>query len=236
MNLANNYIGSQIGKAKPPKLDLPIATVLDFVDKQIPKFVKSYGTSTNKNEKGLTQKLVRLLSTNLNDHFPFFFDKEAMEDESIGNSPSVDIGVITKESISVKLIHYSKGNQFFAFEAKILGVKESYRQKEYLLGYDSKGKPKNCGGIERFKKGIHGRKLNHAGMIGYIIKDDQKYWFNNINAWIDDLALNQSLIWNSNDKLNFTKSFKTYSKYFSQHSRINNTNSIKIFHFWINLN
>jgi hypothetical protein len=38
---------------------------------------------------------------------------------------------------------------------------------------------------------IHGRKLNHAGMIGYIQEETPSYWHGQINSWISELSLQQ---------------------------------------------
>lgn len=237
MNLKDEYIYSQIGKAKLPNPNCPISTVLSFLENNIPEFVYQNKNSGIKNEKGLTQRLVRLLNTNLNNNFPFFFDKEGMEDETSGNSPSVDFDVVAKEKISVKLRVFEKQKRFFAFEAKILGVKESYRQKEYVKGYDSKGNPKNSGGIERFKNGTHGGNIPNAGLIGFILKEDSAFWFSSINSWIAELATESGSSWSSDDKLQLDFDFGVYSKYNSKHKRTNSIfNEIEIYHFWINLN
>lgn len=237
MNLKDEYINFQIGKATLPKPNCPISTVLSFLESNIPEFANQNKNSGIKNEKGLTQRLVRLLNVNLSDNFPFFFEKEGMEDETSGNSPSVDIDVVAKEEISVKLRIFEKQERFFAFEAKVLGVKESYRQKEYIKGFDSKGNPKNCGGIERFKNGAHGKNIQSAGMIGFILKENQTYWFNRINLWIDEFALEEESIWDLGDKLQFNVDFETYSTYYSKHRRKgSNFKIINIFHYWINLN
>ncbi|MBI5324402.1 MAG: hypothetical protein HZB41_03855 [Ignavibacteriae bacterium] len=238
LNIPNNF-PSEFGQPSKYLSEQPILTVLEFIENLLPTFVNRY-KNTILNENGLTQNLVRLLGSNLSDNYPFFFDKEGIQDVTKGNSASVDIEVISKTNFFIECKTYEKEEPFFAFEAKILGVKEKYRHKEYLIGFDNNYQPKPCGGIERFKKNIHCSKMSKAGMIGYIIKSDFNTWREKINQWIQELIINpgnDSMTWSINDKLtnNNNQKNKDIAKYYSNHERINDNSNILLIHLWINL-
>ena len=234
------------GKAEVEKANQPIIVVLNYLEENLQAFAKDESLKGILNEKGLTQRLVRQLNINLSDEFPFIFDKEGMEDEATGASAEIDIDVISKELIQVCSKHYKRGGRFFAFETKILGVKENYRQKEYVVGYDKIVNGKlthiNCGGIERFKKGIHGNGLSFAGMIGYVLREGFDFWQGKIDLWINDLIntnIDTTIEWSASDKL--VPSGTTNSiiaKFISSNSRIKERNKIApitLYHLWVNL-
>jgi len=224
-DLSNNQMDS--GLVKLETSNQPILTVLTFVESFLPLFIIENRKSI-KNEKGLTQRLLRILIVNVNDNLPFTFDKEGMQDESIGSSHTVDFSVIFK----------ANRKEFFAFEAKILGVKEKYRKQEYLVGSDYKGNPKHCGGVERFKRNIHCKDLKYVGMLGYILKENSKYWLDIINKWINDFSEEYSdntISWYKSEELVFLDRTDEISKLKSLHPR-NNNSDITIYHFWCQLN
>ena len=235
-------IFSDIGIAKTEQPNQPIITVLNYVEKMLPCFIEEIKSAPIKNENGLTQTLNRILLVNLNDEYPFSFDKEGMEVETKGNSPAIDIDVITKESISVNANFIKRGKRFFAFEAKLLGNTAPQREKEYVIGHDTKeGKHVPCGGLERFKKSIHGNGLNHCGMIGYMLSQDFAKWHHKINDWIEGLTLtntDSSISWSVQDKLNLQSINHQKACYTSNNSRMksgNEINPVKIYHIWVNL-
>lgn len=112
---------------------------------------------------------------------------------------------------------------FFMIEAKRL----SKKHRDYVSG--------STGGLERIKREQEdfGSHLNHAAMIGYIQDENQEFWFNKINGWIDDLIRKETDVdWLEEDKI---ISNGEISNYVSIHSRISKE-KIKICHFWISLN
>lgn len=74
--------------------------------------------------------------------------------------------------------------RIFYVEGKRLPKHKTQTKEEYVVGINSYGHP--CGGIERFKKGMHGdssRILNN-GLIAYIENNSMKYWVEKINRTI----------------------------------------------------
>jgi len=88
-----------------------------------------------------------------------------------------------------KVNNYGNRTQFLAIECKRLPPPGSDREREYVSRTKvENGKIKVSGGIQRFKLGKHGAKLDTVIMIGYIQKEDINYWHQKINKWILELS------------------------------------------------
>jgi hypothetical protein len=237
--LADTHKSMASGKIEGPEVDAPIIAVVEFVERILITFSDKYADSDIKNEKGLTQKLVLILNFHARrEYYPFWFDKEYMEVPERGNSPQVDIGTITtiEEGIVIGSKTYTD-ESFFSLEAKRLGRLGSKRSKEYLIGRFENEKYFNCGGVERFKQGKHGRNLKYGAIIGYVQEHDFACWYGRINSWIDDLIqknLYSPVPWLLKDKLKKDYIRSTTAKFISTTSRKNDF--ITLFHLWARLN
>lgn len=218
--------------------DTSVQGVLDCLNINLPLFAKKQKGETTLNENGLTQRLCHFLTRNIGS-FPFFFEKEDMEDDKKGNSSKVDVGVYAQsEVIVVNDRQFDENESFFKIEAKRLGKLEKVREKEYIVGqFDKDEKYKNSGGIERFKKGIHGGKLKHAALIGYVQLHDFNHWFKTINGWITDLSKAKPEFWSESELLQKESFLSELSTYISYHLRVQKggKDEIKLHHFWVNL-
>lgn len=236
-----NRKSSKIGKSVTPKPNMPVSKVVHYVEENLVEFSKQCTNSSIRNELGLTEEFCDILNYRA-DGYPFWFHNESLEDKTKGSSPRIDIAVKTRQKVKINSKTYLHKERFFAFEAKILGVKELYRKQEYLIGKDEHGNPKHCGGIERFKRYKHGQGLDYAGLIGYVLKQDFDFWYNEINSWIDKLIQNNidnQIKWTVNDKLFRQRNkYSCAAKFTSQNSRIKDGKKIKsifIYHLWVNL-
>jgi hypothetical protein len=137
-----------------------------------------------------------------------------------GKSREVDIGV----TFYVKGYFYSK--PIFVIECKWLKLPPS-TSKHYVCG--------NTGGIERFKRELHGKELDHCAIIAFIEGKCFNYWLDIINTWIKDLfdIGDNSLNWQEADFLEIVKKTETIAKYVSENKR--KTDYIKIHHLWIKM-
>jgi len=228
-----------VGQLKGPVIHCSILLVVTFVENHLEAFAQKYARTPITNEKGLTQKLCILLNRQAQlKGYPFFFEKEYMEVPERGDSPSVDIGVITNAGGGI-FIHskwYSNEESFFSMEAKRLDVISGVREKEYLVGRWENDKYKDCGGVERFKKEIHGKNLHYSALIGYVQRFDFDYWFHTINLWIDEFITSDNpsnIQWSNDDKLIIISKTTTIAKFLSKNSRKDGT--INLYHLWINL-
>lgn len=183
-------------------------------------FSDKYADSDINNEKGLTQKLVLILNSYaLREYYSFWFDKEYMEIPGRGDSPQVDIGTITtlEEGIVIGAKTYTD-ESFFSIEAKRLAKLSLKRSKEYLVGRTEKNKYICCGGVERFKQGIHGRGLPYGAIIGYVQEYDFAYWHGLLNSWVEGLIhknIYSPVTWHIRDKLQKEYIKSTTAKFIS---------------------
>jgi hypothetical protein len=233
----HKYIAS--GKIIGPEIDASIITVVGCVEQVLIDFSDKYTNSEIKNEKGLTQKLIHMLTVHaLRKYHPFYFEKEYMEIPERGDSPQVDIAAIS--TLEEGIVIYSKtyqGESFFSMEAKRLANLGSKRLMEYLIGGFEKAKYNNCGGVERFKQRIHGRNLDYGAIIGYVQENDFVYWYELINSWVEELInkkIPSPVNWLPKDKLQKKYIKSTTAKFISANSRQND--SITLFHLWARLN
>ena len=132
------------------------------------------------NENGLNRQLAQRACNRFHmSEMPYFAQPESMEDDRRGDSPSVDIGVHQYADDTG-----GESPRVTVLEGKRLDDRiDSRRQREYVVGV---GRP--CGGIERFKAGIHGRGFTTAGMVGYVQTADFATWRSRINTWIAELT------------------------------------------------
>ena len=228
-------------------------SVMNFVEVCIVKFLAHSQVFTIKNEPGLASIFVDTLDHNARKESCLFrFKAEEMEDVNKGNTHRVDFGVkTTDETITIEAQTYHYTQAFCSFEAKILGVDDIQREKEYVIGHIKKEKEvekyKECGGIERFKTGKHGIKVYQAGIIGFVLKDTFENWFTKINNWIGEFAKKQNIPigcncsnWLESEKLitrDLAIPHQRIRKYFSEHSRevANMPDKLPITHFWVDL-
>jgi hypothetical protein len=206
-----------------------ILVAVAFIEEYLVEFSRKYVDSAIQNEKGLTQKLCKLLNYHAKKGFyPFWFDREHMEIPERGDSPQVDIAVVATT--------YADDKSFLPIETKRLCRLSRVRKKEYLVGRVENGRYRECGGVERFKKGIHGRNHRFAALIGYMQERSFSYWYQAINTWLDGLITEdarRSIQWTEKDKLKKEYVRQHTAKYQSEHSR--RQDSIVLFHLWVNL-
>lgn len=217
--------GALLGPSQHAQFDM----VVEFLNQYLPQFVESVLHTDIENENGLNSRLSRFI-TNAAVQEMFFAERESMEDETRGNSPAADIGIYLKvedTGVDPPLIT--------VFEGKRLTTKlPNKRRREYVIGHEENGKYVQCGGIERFKFAIHGGKLNHAGMIGYIQDETPDSWQEKVNAWISDLCSQPSApAWSEREKLTPQKIDGRVAKYSSIVNRVGS--ELHLTHLWIDL-
>ena len=174
-----------IGDFSGPPPNIHFLRVVEIVKAALPLFASSALSSGIENEKGLNSRLARFINNVGDDRqMPYTAQIESMEDEARGDSPATDIGIHLKvDDIAID------PPKITVFEGKRLSsALPEKRRREYVIGHDERGKHVACGGMERFKRAIHGGKFCHAGMIGYLQDGTPENWRDKINAWISDLS------------------------------------------------
>ncbi len=233
--LADNIPPSSKVTFKGPKPNSLILEVMHFVELRLIQLSNNFSHISP--EKGLTFELVNLLQRDTySESCPFWFRDGYLEDSNRGNSREPDIGVMPKETIILESKSFPYNKSFFSFEAKILPTPGSGREKEYLIGREVNGKYRYYGGVERFKKGLHGKDLKNSGLIGYIKQKDFKYWQAVINDWVEQLIVSNhdvSIVWIDDDKLVEQCINPITARFISINKRKND--NIKLFHLWVKL-
>lgn len=223
------------------EMDSSIKSVVEFIEIHFTNFSKKVKGEITTSEKSLTDKLCKYFNRNAG-KYPFYFHHENVENPDSGKSPQTDIGTLSeKKNLTIGDRNYGEFDSFFSIEAKRLPTPGHKREKEYVIGHiDSKGDRIVNGGIERFKKRIHGKNLKYAAVVSYIQVENANYWFLKINNWIDELITSDPNLWKKDDKL-----IKQYTdliglnKFISKNfrSEVNEQEEfINLFHFWIQLN
>lgn len=240
--LADALHNNSNGKiTKGIELDSSIKSVIEFIEIYFPEFSTKVKGELTSSEKSLTDRLCKFLNRNASS-YPFYFHHENVENHASGISPQTDIGTLSEsEDLIIGDRSYGEFDSFFSIEAKRLPTPGHKREKEYVIGHVTKeGKTVESGGIERFKKGIHGKNLKYAAIIGYIQNENGEHWYLKINSWISELIISSPQLWKEEDKLIKNQSgVSTPDKFTSKNFRLKKngqTDFINLFHFWINLN
>ncbi|MCI5222122.1 MAG: hypothetical protein D3924_05490 [Candidatus Electrothrix sp. AR4] len=228
MNPPGRMLGG-IGTLLGPPQNTHFQMVVKVIKTILPKFAASAMKNGIENEDGLNSKLTRFIS-NAADKENFFANRESMEDETRGNSPAVDIGIYLKvddTGIDPPRITVFEGKRFSTKLPK-------KRRREYVIGREEKGKHVPCGGIERFKLGKHGSRLNHAGMIGYLQDETAEIWHGKINTWIHELCDQSSEpAWSEREQLTLKKNNERVNEYTSIVKRVDS--DLHLTHLWVDL-
>jgi hypothetical protein len=221
------------------KASIIIDKVIAFLILHLPNFNSHLHASafTELLEKPINQKLALFLesqsrgyefSTGTISPLYFLFIKDT-DLNSSRRQP--DIGVFLGSS------GVTINEAFFHIECKRLPtpLKGGRLESEYARGGN------NDGGIERFKKELHGASLSVGAMVAYIQKDDYLVWHKRVNGWIKnfmDANPDDNITWSKDDLLSNSsnnQSEKSSLKiYKSKNSRINYP-PIILYHFWIPL-
>jgi len=118
--------------------------------------------------------------------------------------------------------------RIFYVEGKRLPKHKTKTKEEYVTGINSFGNP--SGGIERFKKGIHGdsRKIFNNGLIAYVENNSIEYWFEKVNGIIQQMYGRNEVLIGKGDFIN---------EYLSLHQFDceSNSDNFRLHHFWVKL-
>jgi hypothetical protein len=207
--------------AKP---NLEILLILDFIDQSIPAFRPYYLTIRDSDrENRVTDFLVHHLQLCLREGKwqgfpPFDFRKNPTQPAS-GRETDIGVLVLSRNIKPVTIIE---------FESKRFSKVSS--NTDYVYG--------NVGGIERFKRGLHGEHLSVCGMFGYIQHQDFLNAAERINGWIAELAVantDTTIDWTlHSERLVPAGQFSDATKWSSVNVR-RNQNAIKLYHYLLDL-
>lgn len=193
--------------------------IVTFLQDCLLLFREKYLGNKN-NEWFLNQELEILLQCKSREKsYPFIFKGEYM-DKSIDKNTKVDIAIIYTETYET--------TAFFTIEAKRLRYPKK-ETKHYVCG--------DTGGIERFKRELHGKDLSQSAMIGYVEEGKFDDWLVIINYLIKKLCESNkkdSIQWSESDLLKPLNVNVHLAQYSSEHFRISST-PIFLTHLWVKM-
>jgi len=151
----------------------------------------------------------------------------------------IDISASPAQELIIGVTLFTLYDPFLVIECKRLPAPSRDREKEYISGINDE----RCGGIQRFKLGLHGVDLEMVAIIGYIQKHTIQYWQDKINEWIigfSNTRFRNGCSWDENEILTYVKNDieKAVGNYRSAHRRVFNGNTlsnIEIHHLWIEM-
>ncbi|MCH8020765.1 hypothetical protein IH785_12985 [candidate division KSB1 bacterium] len=211
-----------------------VLKTIAFVYNSLPGWRDDPNRPREQSEKKLNLQLVKLLGSQARNDFPMIcFNHEEYQH----GTRSIDISASPVKQIVINATSYTVYDPFLVLECKRLPADRKAREIEYVTGLKEK-----TGGIQRFKLGLHGSKLDIVVMIGYLQKDSTIYWYKKINSWISQLCsgiIKDVCNWNTDELLESFKEdpSKSISSCRSIHSRIeSNSTKVEIYHLWIMMN
>lgn len=227
---------------RPAPDEGPIPKTLEFVRTQLPGWrddPKRPKDSSEKqaNEKRLNSSLCDFLESRARSDCPMVrFKHEAPQT----GARTVDIGVHgTEETTFAGPYGYTIYDPFMVIECKRLPAPSRDREREYVTGTNS-ASGTATGGIQRFKLGLHGGKVEVAVIVGYVEEKTTKHWYTTINQWITELAAATSpdaCVWSKDDKLQQLNrndaQATSATKSIHQRSPTCRTLSITLHHLWV---
>jgi hypothetical protein len=152
----------------------------------------------------------------------------------------VDLSASPVESLYLEAKPYTIYDPVLVLEGKRLPAPSPDREREYVTG----SKPnRTTGGIQRFKLGLHGARVDLSAMIGYVQERSAGDWYDKINEWILELAsgtIADGCVWKDSETLELLKEdmAERVASYRSVHSRTGDvaSNMITLHHLWIAMN
>lgn len=218
-------------------------TVL-FVWAQLPRWRDDPHRRERENEDSLNADLCKFLNMRARAEWPMvhFSHEEAQTGRHFADlaaNPST-------EGFAAEVFSSSIYDSFLVFECKRLPAPEKVREREYLNGGKRKDgderKARASGGVQRYKLGFHGAKLEVAVMIGYLEAGTAAQWLVTINGWITELARSEpdedGCVWDISERLGElqARAAERTALSVSLHSRQNAISAfIKLFHLWLEM-
>lgn len=165
---------------KGPAKHTLVDRTLQFVYQELSRWRDDPNRPPEQSEERLNAQLCKYLNVVCRKNFPmvhFHHEEKQTRDRR------VDVSALASETQVFGSTIYSIYDPVLVFEGKRLPPpKNGKREREYVTGGDAK-----CGGIQRFKLGLHGAKHGRAALIGYVQKGELAEWLKTINRWIRDL-------------------------------------------------
>jgi hypothetical protein len=217
-----------------PEMTL-VERTIEFVFSELAGWRDDPDREPEEAEERLNAQLCKYLNAVASERFPMVMFHH--EEKQTGTR-RVDVSALPKARGFIGQTFHTIYEPFLVFEGKRLPTPGANREREYVSGGVLKS-----GGIQRFKLGLHGARLNNAAMIGYVQTDVPEDWLLRINQWIEDLVDSndsEDEVWSTGDRvLEFAQNPTLgVSSALSSHARnasVSVSPQIRLRHLWVTM-
>ena len=224
--------GPSRGQISDGPIDALLDRTLEFVHEELARWRDDPDRAPVEAEEHLNAQLCKYLNVAATHRFPMVL---FCHEEKQTGTRRVDISAVPTSGRFIAQTYHTIYDPFLVFEGKRLPAPSRDREKEYVTGGTEK-----CGGIQRFKLGLHGAQQETAAIIGYIQRGKLETWRNQINEWICQLANETTILeeqWLSDEQLSELEADyeRRVARASSRHRRVANavSSEIRIRHLWI---
>lgn len=209
---------------------------VEFVLNELPKWRDDLNRQPEEAEERLNAQLCKFLEVAARRSLKMVFFHHEEKQTGIRR---VDLSALPTSEMFIGSTFHTIYEPFLVFEGKRLPAPKGQpnREQEYVTG----GKDAS-GGVQRFKLGLHGAKLELAVIIGYVQEGEIDEWVDKINSWITNLSTSASadgLKWAEGEKLRqFSEDVgRKIGSAFSAHPRIGSatTSAISLHHLLVKM-
>jgi hypothetical protein len=233
MGLASGANDQAIGRITEGPTSTLAERTLQFVATALVSWRDDPDRAPEEAEERLNAQLCKYLNVGASERFPMVLFSH--EEKQTG-ARRVDFAANPRQGIIIGKTYHSIYDPFIVFEGKRLPAPSKDREREYVTGGSKKS-----GGIQRFKRGLHGAKQEIAVILAYIQDGASSSWLRKLNEWIVTETTTPSVSdeqWAEDEQLTgFVHDIANHSaKAYSSHQRDNSvTNRIQLQHLWVEM-
>jgi hypothetical protein len=223
-----------IGRISEGPTTTLVESTLQFVARELAPWRDDPDRRAEESEERLNAQLCKYLNAAASIRFPMVLFSH--EEKQTGTR-RVDFAANPSVATFVGKTYRTIYDPFVVFEGKRLPAPSKAREREYVSGGTE-----YSGGIQRFKRGLHGATVEDAAIVGYVQGGSFNTWLTRINGWILEEASQPSAsdeMWSPAEQLAFLSNAPQakVAKTASKHSRTNSSVSseIQLRHLWIEM-
>ncbi len=211
-----------------------VERTIEFIYAHLPAWRDHSDRLCEDAEEALNSQLCKHMNVLARQKFSMVhFNVEERQDDG---HRKVDLAATPDEAIDIHTNSYTIYDPLLVIEAKRLPTPGTGREKEYLTGFENRS-----GGVQRFRLGLHGNKLETVAMIGYVQSSSSSHWHQQVNRWISEeieSRTDKTCDWSTADELgtlSLNNELRT-ALCESSHQRINAVSTqISIRHLWVEM-
>ena len=211
-----------------------VESTLQFVARELGPWRDDPDRPAEESEERLNAQLCKYLNVAASARFSMVLFSH--EERQTGTR-RVDFAANPSDAKFVGKTYRTIYDPFVVFEGKRLPAPSKSREREYVSGGNE-----YSGGIQRFKRGLHGATVEEAAIVGYLQDGTLDAWLTRINEWISDEVRQPSAsdeTWSFSEQLALLPSIpqQGVAQATSKHSRTYSMvgPEIQLRHLWVEM-